>query len=717
MLPVTLIVGLTALVIAGLLVWSTRHADRVSVERQEALAETVLAQSVDRVGYDQEGSTVWDDAVAQLQRRPLDMAWIDGNLGVWMQEYYGYDAVYILGPDDRPVYAMQAGRRLDTDNFTAVAGALMPRVAELRRQRVPQPTRGAGVAMLSPGVADIAEINGRPAIVSLKPVVSETGDLTQQTGDEYVHIVVRYLDGSFVKGLAEQYQFEGAHFARDLRGRQPDEAAAPVAGRFGTVGYLLWRPFEPGSEVSRDLRWPLLGALLVVGLVVTLLLARLRRRTNDLQRSEAAAQRAALHDALTGLPNRALLDKRLAAALEAPGPGDATVALLYLDLDRFKAINDTLGHPAGDALIREVAKRLGEQVHAGDTVARLGGDEFAIVQRGVHRQAEVELLCLRIVEAMAQPFDLPGGQGFVGASIGVALAGRHGADDPVELARKADIALYVAKKGGRGRFAFFADEMDAFVKDRQSLEAELRAALSEGGQLELAYQPTFATHSGKLSGVEALVRWRHPTKGLLMPGTFIPLAEDTGLIERLGEWVLAEAARTAGAWPIERLAVNVSQGQLKNPGFADKVKAILAETGFEPDRLELEITESSFAGNGPEAKDNVAKLRDQGIRIALDDFGTGYSSLSHLRDLDVDRIKIDSSFTSAILPGAGGSAIIRAIIDLARAIGLNVTAEGVETDEQRSFLSSVGCHELQGYLLGRPMSAGQVSRLVETAKG
>jgi diguanylate cyclase (GGDEF)-like protein len=708
--PVAIVVVLTAVILAALLGWSTRSADRSSLERQRALVDLVLQQSVDRIAYDQESSTVWDDSVRRVTAAVPDIAWIDANLGSWFHSYYGHDEVHILGPDDRPIFSMQAGRRVSPAAFDAIRAQLLPMARELRTLRAPQRPRHLEVALLSPGVADIALVNGRPAIVSIKPIVSDTGDIAQTPGREALHASVRYLDGNFVQRLRDQYLFTGSRFS--WTDRQGDgEASVPLVGRSGTVGYLIWKPFAPGSAIAGDLRPALLIALIVIGLVVTALMQRLRRRTIELQRSEAHAQHLALHDMLTGLPNRALFDQRLSEALRAMRVDRTSFALLCLDLDRFKQVNDTYGHPAGDELIREVGRRLSLAVRAGDTVARMGGDEFAIIQRGVHRPGEVELLCMRIVETLAQPFELASGQGFVGISIGVALAPQDGGDC-TELIRKADIALYVAKRSGRGRYTFFAEEMDTYIQERQTLERQLRAALATHDQLEVVYQPVFATRTGDMKCVEALVRWAHPTKGLLVPERFVPLAEEAGLIEPLGEWVLETACRTARPWRIDRLAVNVSATQLRNPLFADIVKRILARTGFEAERLELEITESCFLDKDDDSRATIAALRAMGIRIALDDFGIGYSSLSHLRDFAVDRIKIDSSFVGAILPGAGGSAIIQAIIDLARASDLDVTAEGVETTDQLRFLSKVGCDELQGFLMSIPVRAEDIAQLL-----
>jgi diguanylate cyclase (GGDEF)-like protein len=388
-----------------------------------------------------------------------------------------------------------------------------------------------------------------------------------------------------------------------------------------------------------------------------------------------------------------------------------SVALLYFDLDRFKNVNDSLGHPAGDALICAMGRRLSDATRATDLVARIGGDEFAIIQSDVASPAEAEILCMRIVEAVNEPFDLLGTRLNIGVSIGVAIA-PFDATDRTELARKADIALYEAKAAGRGRYVFFAEAMDATIRHRQEVERDLRAALLAGDQFDLVYQPVYAAQTLRIAGAEALVRWRHPHNGVMPPSTFVPIAEATGLIEPLGEWVLEQACRTAVGWPIHSVSVNVSAVQLRNERFADRVLAILARTGLAPERLELEITETSFLDDAAHCRANIAALRDKGIEIALDDFGTGYSSFSHLREFEVDRIKIDQSFVHGIDMDNGGSPIIQAIVDLARASGMQVTAEGVETAEQRRFLARAGCNLLQGYLLSMPVTAAELGDLL-----
>lgn len=707
-----IIMATAAFAIIGLLHWSTSTADRLSYQRQQRLAAQVLAQSVGQIAHDQESISVWDDTILRLRQSPLDMAWLDANLGIWLHLYYGHDEAYVLDPTGRPVYAMADGVRKNPAYYSRLKASVQPLAAALRARIRKGESETLPASELSPGVSDLIVASGHPAIVSLKPIISDTGRIVQRPGTEYVHVSLRRLDGSLLEYFRTTYGIEGARFAwRD--DRRPKEKAEPLRSRNGrAIGYFIWTPFAPGSAVFARLAPVLAAGFALIAMIVFALLLRVASRTRQLRESRAAAQHLAFHDPLTGLPNRALFDDRLDHALAIyRGTGEHRLALLYLDLDRFKEVNDSLGHPAGDALIREFGRRLSAIVPVTDTAARLGGDEFAIIQTEVWSLAETELLCQQVIEAASAPFPIGGTQVFVGVSIGVALAGRDGTD-AAELTRKADIALYESKDQGRGRFKFFTPAMDDPVRARQEAERDLRAALDAGDQLSVVYQPQYSAITGAMTGVEALLRWEHPENGSVPPAQFVPIAEKIGLIEPLGEWVMAEACRAARDWAVDTLSINISPVQLKNPHFAYRAIGIISEAEIDPARVELEITESALIKNAALCATNLRMLRAFGIRIALDDFGTGYSSFGSLREFEVDRVKIDRSFVDKIDVAGKGSAIIQAIVDLARSTGLKTTAEGVETDEQKHFLRTIGCNELQGYFMARPMAAQEIERLI-----
>jgi diguanylate cyclase (GGDEF)-like protein len=424
--------------------------------------------------------------------------------------------------------------------------------------------------------------------------------------------------------------------------------------------------------------------------------------------SQAKIAHMARHDALTDLPNRVSLGEHLERLLAAPDR-DCDFSVLFLDLDGFKGINDTLGHNIGDALLKEVAERLSICIREGDVVARLGGDEFAIIQSEVEKTRDTEALASRIIEVIKVPYMLADQQVIIGTSVGIARA-PHDGSDAQTLLRHADLALYRAKKDGRGRYSFFDPEMSDEAYARQTLERDVRAALALD-ELELFYQPQVDAEAGELQGFEALLRWRHPQRGLVSPADFIPLAEETGLIVPIGTWVLRQACAQAQLWPNHlHMAVNVSAVQLRLPDFAQTVMQILSETGLPPHRLEIEITEWALVESSEATLNTLRKLHDSGVRLSLDDFGTGYSSLSYLRTFPIDKIKIDRSFVMEAEEQGNALAIIRAVADLGHALGLTICAEGVESEAQLTQVRSEGCTEIQGFLISRPQPADVIGR-------
>jgi diguanylate cyclase (GGDEF)-like protein len=691
--------------------WSASSADQLAHERQQRLVASVLAKSGTRIAYDQESVTVWDDAIIQLRRPRLDEEWLDNNLGIWLHDYYGHSAAYVLSPEDVPVHAMIGGQRRAPGDFNRVRAQLLPIVSELRAGLRAGSEAIQSADQQSPGVADLMMLDGDPAIVSAKPIISDSGHIEQVPGRQFVHVSVRRLDDSFAAELREEYGLDAGRMARVPTTRWGESSHALRARNGDVVGYFTWRSFAPGASVFSRTAPVLLMVFAVLGAAAFLMMRRLASGARKLRESNATVQHLAFHDPLTGLPNRALFEDRLEHALAIyRRTVDRKAALLFIDLDRFKLVNDSLGHAAGDQLLCEFATRLKGSVRASDTVARLGGDEFAIIQEDVGSAAEIEALCQRIVGEAARPFLVSGSQAHIGASIGVAISGKDG-QDMAELARKADIALYESKAQGRGQFQLFSPPMEEPIRARQNLERDLREALAAGDQLSVVYQPAYSSRTGALVGVEALVRWMHPEAGSIPPAVFVPIAEETGLIEPLGEWVMACACREAAAWPIETVAINVSPVQLRKPHFASRAIAIISDAGIDPGRIELEITETAMLDDAAQCATNLRLLKKLGLRIALDDFGTGYSSFRHFNEFEVDRVKIDRSFVDRINMQDGGSAIIQAMIDLARSSGFQTTAEGVETDEQKAFLEQIGCDELQGFLLARPSSASELDEL------
>ena len=426
------------------------------------------------------------------------------------------------------------------------------------------------------------------------------------------------------------------------------------------------------------------------------------------RRSAEDASRLALYDSLTGLANRFNISKKLDATLAAFAQQQRSCAIMLIDLDRFKQVNDTLGHPAGDALLKQVAQRLLKLVGDREMVSRLGGDEFQIILPDIEDRGKLGDMATDIIASLSQPYSVEGSRCIIGASVGVAIApfDGQGSDD---LVRNADLALYAAKGNGRGRFSFYSSDLHQAAEQRRALEEDLRDALTRG-EMELCYQPVVQSKSNMVTGVEALIRWTHPERGPISPALFIPIAEEANMIWQLGEWVLSKACEDASRWPGEmRVAVNVSPIQFANPDLPKVVAGALAATGLSPDRLELEITESVFLGDSAETNRMFKALKELGVRLALDDFGTGYSSLGYLQSAPFDKIKIDQSFVrDATVPGSRNGAIIAAIVALAEALEMETTAEGIESLDQLDLIRGLNVSHVQGYVYSKPVPQAEL---------
>ena len=432
------------------------------------------------------------------------------------------------------------------------------------------------------------------------------------------------------------------------------------------------------------------------------------------RRAEERITHLAHYDVLTDLPNRALFHEQLKRELLRIAP-DEQLAVLYIDIDEFKSVNDSLGHMVGDELLKSVAVSLGRCIGGADFVARLGGDEFAIVQTGIKSPGDAADLVARVFDSIRAPYACHGHQVTTDASIGIALAPQHGTDLD-QIVKNADLAMYAAKSAGRRTHRFFEPVMDAQVQARRILEINLRQAMSDDA-LEVYYQPCISLQDNSITGCEALVRWRHPERGMVPPSEFIPIAEETGLINQLGEWVLATACAEAMTWPDEvNLAVNVSPVQFKSGTLALKIVAALAASGLPANRLELEITEAVLIRDDEAALAVLHQLRAIGVRIALDDFGTGYSSLSYLQRFPFDKIKIDRCFVNDIAEPGGSSCIVRAVVNIAAERHMTTTAEGVETQQQQELLRALGCTEMQGYLFSPAIPAADIRSVLLSSR-
>ena len=711
-LSITFAVTLMA-VLASFGWWAASRIDDRSIARETRAVNTGLHEIALRLPVEQDSSAIWDESVINL--RTGNEPWIAENLAEWMSEFFGHDRVYLIDPANQPIRAVEHGQKVELTLFDQDRAAIEPLVNALRLQMT-QASVGledSTEAITGLGIEDLIVLSdGTAAIVSVRPIIPGTDAVQQAPGTEYLHVSMRFIDQVMADEIGRK--FEVPYLAFEPNAQTDDERlASPILSDEGRIiGFFTWIPEEPAYELIRETA-PAVGAgVALAAVAVALLLRRLKRTSTLLEDSKAQASFLTFHDPLTGIPNRALFEDRLDQALANMRHGGSKLALHYIDLDRFKHVNDTLGHPAGDELIRQGAKRLTELVDEVDTVARLGGDEFAIIQFETADTAAALALSHKIVTAFEASFDLAGQEVRIGASVGTVVTADANARAE-DLMRQADIALYEAKDAGRGRYQLFVGELDQGVRERRALEMDLRAALAGGQGLELVYQPIFQARSGNVAGAEALVRWQHPTRGRISPVTFIGLAEERGLIDQLGLWVMRQACQFAASSALPWVAVNVSPNQFRDEQFASHVFQILDETGLQPKHLEIEITEGLLLQDSPLIQSTLMRLRARGIRIALDDFGTGYSSISYLRSHGMDKLKIDQSFTAKLGQDAEIDSIVKSIIDLARAMHMLVTAEGVETDEQRTILDLMGCDQLQGYLLSRPLTPEAMQEILD----
>ncbi|MCJ7926591.1 MAG: EAL domain-containing protein [Pantoea vagans] len=666
--------------------------------QQQRMIEASFSQSLNEHLRQLHSLSRWRPFEEHLAEGNSDR-WLDENIGQWLYEMFGHQLIMVLDAQNQIVRVWREGQTVSAAESDPLIGEV------LQNTLIQDPRRQDN--------ADYARITQRAAALAVGNIQRDSDDLPR-----FRLVSLKFLDDGYLASLAERNQLEGLHFSDGTSQSGTSARYLLIAQAGEPVGYLNWIPSRPGAQMLRTIG-PSTGlAVLAISLLCLYMVRRLWNSSVNLSQSmlrlgasEAQAQHLAFHDVLTGLPNRALVEDRLTQALALATRNDQRVALLLIDLDRFKAVNDTHGHHAGDELIIAVAQRLNRIVRASDTVGRIGGDEFIVVMPEVDNIGQVNSLAQRMIDELAQPFTLFGSDVWSGVSIGLALAPKDGIDR-LELMRKADIALYEAKSGGRGRFRQFERAMDESVQTRQTIAADLRTALQTRQGLEVWYQPLMDVGGQQMVGIEALLRWHHPTRGLIAPGEFIAIAEETGLIIPLGEWVLAEACATQQRFPDLLVAVNVSPVQFRSTGFVDHVMTIVSQHGGDPKRLELEITEGVLIEDEREAREIIVSLREAGFRIALDDFGTGYSSLNYLSTFPVDKIKIDRSFTQSLGVAENSVAIVESVVKLGHAMGLMVTAEGVETAGQMSALADAGCNQLQGYLFSQAVPADQLAALM-----
>jgi diguanylate cyclase (GGDEF)-like protein len=753
LLPGALILFVTASVCGGALIAAGQGTDAMAALGQQSEVWRASARGMDELSVAQESVGLCEECIDEAGSAKPDLRWLHENVSARLFDLHHVHDTYILDSEDRPVFASVQRRHVDPSAYKRVA-PMVGRFVSLARgetmrtsgrsnlnERLPgsppepmtlppmpgfteEPITLYPTVRTTPSVqhaTDLVRIGRKIAFVSVMPMARTGRARSDAFAPPPVLVNLRYLDNTFLSEAARNNMLTGARIADDTNLRD-GETSIPLMDSEGTaLTNIFWQPLRPGASVIKLLLVPAAGVFGVIALLLLLMalrmrglmkrdelqLAELEQAHLELTAKEAQAHHMAYHDALTGLPNRALFNDNADETLLRAGNGQQT-AVVLLDLDRFKNVNDRFGHLAGDELIREVGERLLRVLRGKDAVARLGGDEFAILLDGEDLAGGIESTLDRILDDLHRPYEVLGNQAYVGVSMGVAVSPTYGTDR-TDLMRKADIALYRAKADGRDCYRFFTESMDETVQLRAQLEEDLRACLTSGDGLSVHYQPLVDSTRRNVTGLEALLRWDHPQNGWVAPQLFVPVAEETGLIVQLGDWVLREICKVARNWPDLTIAINLSPIQFCDEGFAERTIGIVHDAGVGPHQIELEVTEGVVLDQNEAVRGSLRMLRQAGFRVALDDFGTGYSSLSYLRDFEVDRIKIDKSFVHSLGRTMDANAIITAVVTLGHAMGLQVTAEGVETADQEEFLRAAGCNVLQGFLFSKPVPADELS--------
>ena len=706
-------VGLAILVVFAFLLTSARRTDDAAQAREQKLVQQAIISRGVRILHEVESVAATSRATKHI-RQAFDPAWVDRRVGGWLETYFDHDLVVVVDVNNHVEYARS---RIQGELDAKVPDEELAPTIELLRRKLTGLPRGV---MQIVTTADSAP-HGRSAVVlqhfMAQPAfvaavaVGDDDDFTHGAENAPIVLSVKYLDGTLLKELGFQLQLRGLREADDPT-EAPDPQGVTIGdAQSGPIMRLSWIPSGSGG-LNGWLMLPIALALGGLAFLVGMVVRHMRGTARKIAAGESQLLHLALHDPVCGLPNRIYFGRRLEEVIGDVRRGGHSAAVFYIDLDHFKDVNDTLGHHIGDELILSVTQRLSRIMREDDLVARLGGDEFAIITVCPSDSYSLQALAGRIISTVCAPYSIDGHTIVIGASIGIAVIDRR-ARDAGDILRYADMALYRAKNEGRNRACVYDAAMDADLSQRKLLEGDLRDAI-KNDTIAAAYQPVVNSSGEIIIGVEALARWTHPTMGVIPPSDFIPVAENSGLIVELGEYMLRRACLDGKDWPNLTVAVNVSPLQFRRSDFVDMVERIILETEFDPNRLELELTESTLLGNLEAAETSMLRLKSIGVRFALDDFGTGYSSLLYLRRFPFDKLKIDSSFVRSIETAPDAAAIVHAVVSLGRGLGMRVTAEGVETAEQHLFLRAAGVHSMQGFRFGRPGMAADINARLDS---
>jgi len=715
--PIGVIVAVAIVCIVVAVLSSAQRADEVAIQHEKQLFLRALDTYGERV-LREVNSVAASEQAAQNIRVKFDPNWAKQRFGLWLKTYFDHDQVFIFDGSDKPIFS-QLGREALEASWFEHAQPDLASVLDYMRGR--NPALHGALRLVEPNAkpdglhsqaAVIRSILGQPAVIAAAAVAPVGGIPVAFDNAAPIMMSVKFIDSDALAGIGSQLRLTNL---RKFDGEPvpPTDLTYELNGPLGKpIARFAWTPKQPGAEIVSSVIPFIAVALAGFTLLAAFVLRYMRRTAIAIAAGESRLRHLAMHDPLCGLPNRIFFGERLEAVIEEVRAGSSPAAVFYIDLDHFKDVNDTLGHPVGDELIRNVTLRLSHTLRGDDLVARLGGDEFAVISSIGDGSINMMTVAQRIIAAICAPYVINQQNIIIGASIGIAVIDRK-CGTAADIMRYADMALYRAKNEGRNRACIYDAAMDADLSNRKLLEGDLREAI-ENDSLILLYQPIVNKSGETVVGVEALCRWTHPTRGEIPPSEFIAVAEHSGLIIELGAWVLRRACLDGKAWPDLTLSVNVSPLQFRRTDFFDVVQNTLSETAFDPARLEIELTESVLLGNVDTAEAGMMRLKALGVRLALDDFGTGYSSLLYLRRLPFDKLKIDRSFVRSIEKAADAAAIVHAVVSLGRGLGMKVTAEGVETADQQLFLRAAGVHFMQGYRFGKAVSAAEITARLQS---
>ena len=713
--PIAIVMLLVGAAMVAVILYSARKMDENIVSSQTELIDNSLNARLTRTLSEVRSVAWWDEAVTK-SRGNMDTAWLDLEVGAFMTESFHHDRIIILDEQNRPVYGYNSEGRIPTAQLAADVAAVMPLVRQIRGGRNVSPritdanyaegaTEGNTARRYGRSAAAVVRIGDHGELASAMAITPSV-DMSLQSPQPRILISFIKMDQAYWQAAGRDMLLPDLGFGQPGGDRRGVYDLHTDTGE--PLGTLSWTPRRPGLLLMKNVLPLVLVGLAISLIVIGAFARRLFSASRAIEAREAKAQHLANHDNLTGLPNRRKLEAEFIRFTDEAAREGRALAIACVDVDRFKDINDTLGHHAGDQLIRILSDRLRDVVREGDFIARLGGDEFAVM-RSCRESEDGDGLLADIRDCFRLPFRVVGHLIEANASVGIAFAapGRSFED----LMREADIALYEAKASGRGCDVRFEAEMGSKIEKRRMLEVDLKTAIA-AGELSVLYQPIVEASTGQIASVEALCRWNSPRHGFVPPDVFIPIAEEAGLMADLGRFVIDRAVQDSLRWPQLHTAINVSAAQLRAVSVLEDLIGPTEKHGVSPERITIEITESVLLSNDGHTSRMLQTLKDCGFALALDDFGTGYSSLAYIRDFPFDRLKIDRSFVHGLKNSDRALAIIEAVANFGRILGKDVVAEGIETEQEMQAMQKAGCTHLQGYLFAKALPADKIEAMV-----